>query len=130
MDEADRILNMDFEKEVSSLADQDIHVCYCMTFIPYAFYTYQVDKLLKVIPKERRTYLFSATMTKKVSQYQVHHHSYNTFLMERTFNIILKIFKGVKGQLREEFITPQQIEIFQLKMFLRNFLKNQENQKQ
>ncbi|XP_046854622.1 probable ATP-dependent RNA helicase DDX47 [Xenia sp. Carnegie-2017] len=44
MDEADRILNMDFEKEV--------------------------DKLLKVIPKERRTYLFSATMTKKVKKLQ------------------------------------------------------------
>ncbi|EDO33593.1 predicted protein [Nematostella vectensis] len=44
MDEADRILNMDFEKEV--------------------------DKLLKVIPKERRTFLFSATMTKKVQKLQ------------------------------------------------------------
>ncbi|EFP09441.1 hypothetical protein CRE_25313 [Caenorhabditis remanei] len=42
MDEADRILNMDFEVEL--------------------------DKILKVIPKERRTYLFSATMTKKVSK--------------------------------------------------------------
>lgn len=44
MDEADRILNMDFEVEV--------------------------DKLLKVIPRERRTYLFSATMTKKVKKLQ------------------------------------------------------------
>lgn len=42
MDEADRILNMDFEEEL--------------------------DKILKVIPRERRTYLFSATMTKKVSK--------------------------------------------------------------
>lgn len=41
MDEADRILNMDFEVEL--------------------------EKILKVIPKERRTYLYSATMTKKVS---------------------------------------------------------------
>ena len=40
MDEADRILNMDFEAEL--------------------------DKILKVIPKERNTYLYSATMTKKV----------------------------------------------------------------
>ena len=40
MDEADRILNMDFEQEV--------------------------DKILRVIPRERKTYLFSATMTKKV----------------------------------------------------------------
>lgn len=40
MDEADRILNMDFEVEV--------------------------EKILKAIPKERRTYLYSATMTKKV----------------------------------------------------------------
>lgn len=42
LDEADRILNMDFEKEV--------------------------DKILKVIPRERRTFLFSATMTKKVQK--------------------------------------------------------------
>ncbi|CAH0384203.1 unnamed protein product [Bemisia tabaci] len=44
MDEADRILNMDFETEV--------------------------DKILKVIPRERRTMLFSATMTKKVQKLQ------------------------------------------------------------
>ncbi|KAG8237358.1 hypothetical protein J437_LFUL016559 [Ladona fulva] len=41
MDEADRILNMDFEQEV--------------------------DKILKAIPREgRKTFLFSATMTQKV----------------------------------------------------------------
>lgn len=44
MDEADRILNMDFEQEV--------------------------DKILKVIPRERKTYLYSATMTKKVQKLQ------------------------------------------------------------
>lgn len=44
MDEADRILNMDFEVEV--------------------------DKILRVIPRERHTYLFSATMTKKVQKLQ------------------------------------------------------------
>lgn len=44
MDEADRILNMDFEEEV--------------------------DKMLKVIPKDRTTYLYSATMTKKVQKLQ------------------------------------------------------------
>ncbi|XP_074647196.1 putative ATP-dependent RNA helicase DDX47 [Tubulanus polymorphus] len=44
MDEADRILNMDFEQEV--------------------------DKILKVIPRERNTYLYSATMTKKVQKLQ------------------------------------------------------------
>ncbi|XP_072348568.1 probable ATP-dependent RNA helicase DDX47 [Scyliorhinus torazame] len=44
MDEADRILNMDFETEV--------------------------DKILKVIPRDRNTYLFSATMTKKVQKLQ------------------------------------------------------------
>jgi len=42
MDEADRILNMDFEADV--------------------------DKILKVIPRDRRTYLYSATMTKKVAK--------------------------------------------------------------
>lgn len=44
MDEADRILNMDFEEEV--------------------------DKILRVIPRERHTYLYSATMTKKVQKLQ------------------------------------------------------------
>lgn len=44
LDEADRILNMDFEQEV--------------------------DKLLTVIPKERHTFMFSATMTKKVAKLQ------------------------------------------------------------
>lgn len=44
MDEADRILNMDFEIEV--------------------------DKILRVIPRERKTLLFSATMTKKVQKLQ------------------------------------------------------------
>ncbi|CAH3196064.1 unnamed protein product, partial [Porites evermanni] len=29
-----------------------------------------VDKILKIIPKERRTYLYSATMTKKVQKLQ------------------------------------------------------------
>lgn len=44
LDEADRILNMDFEKEV--------------------------DTILKVIPKDRRTFMFSATMTSKVQKLQ------------------------------------------------------------
>jgi len=44
MDEADRILNMDFEVEL--------------------------DKILRVIPQDRRTYMFSATMTKKVEKLQ------------------------------------------------------------
>lgn len=44
MDEADRILNMDFEQEM--------------------------DKILKSIPRDRRTFLFSATMTKKVQKLQ------------------------------------------------------------
>lgn len=44
LDEADRILNMDFEKEI--------------------------DKILEQIPRDRRTYLFSATMTKKVAKLQ------------------------------------------------------------
>eukprot|EP00003_Mantamonas_plastica_P014023 TRINITY_DN2435_c0_g1_i3.p1 TRINITY_DN2435_c0_g1~~TRINITY_DN2435_c0_g1_i3.p1 ORF type:complete len:346 (+),score=120.86 TRINITY_DN2435_c0_g1_i3:856-1893(+) len=44
MDEADRLLNMDFEEEI--------------------------NKLLQVIPKDRRTLLFSATMTSKVAKLQ------------------------------------------------------------
>ncbi|XP_074605149.1 putative ATP-dependent RNA helicase DDX47 isoform X2 [Brevipalpus obovatus] len=44
LDEADKILNMDFEKEV--------------------------DDILKNIPRDRNTYLFSATMTKKVQKLQ------------------------------------------------------------
>lgn len=44
MDEADRLLNMDFGPEI--------------------------DKILRVIPKERHTFLFSATMTSKVAKLQ------------------------------------------------------------
>lgn len=44
LDEADRLLNLDFEKEINTI--------------------------LKVIPKERHTYLFSATMTTKVQKLQ------------------------------------------------------------
>lgn len=44
MDEADRLLDMDFGPSI--------------------------DKILKVIPKERITYLFSATMTTKVAKLQ------------------------------------------------------------
>lgn len=44
LDEADRLLNMDFEEEI--------------------------DQILKVIPRNRRTQLFSATMTNKVAKLQ------------------------------------------------------------
>ncbi|KVH93090.1 DNA/RNA helicase, DEAD/DEAH box type, N-terminal [Cynara cardunculus var. scolymus] len=44
LDEADRLLNEDFEKSL--------------------------DEILNAIPRERRTYLFSATMTKKVQKLQ------------------------------------------------------------
>ena len=44
MDEADRMLSMDFEEEI--------------------------NKILAVIPRERRTFLFSATMTSKVAKLQ------------------------------------------------------------
>ncbi len=44
LDEADKLLDMDFEAEI--------------------------DQILKVIPQERRTQLFSATMTSKVQKLQ------------------------------------------------------------
>lgn len=44
LDEADRLLNMDFEQEI--------------------------DQILKVVPRDRRTQLFSATMTSKVAKLQ------------------------------------------------------------
>lgn len=44
MDEADRLLDMDFGPKI--------------------------DQILRAIPKERHTYLFSATMTTKVSKLQ------------------------------------------------------------
>jgi len=46
LDEADRLLNEDFEKAL--------------------------DDILKAIPLDRRTYLFSATMTKKVSAEEIY----------------------------------------------------------
>ena len=44
LDEADKLLDMDFEKEI--------------------------DQILTVVPRERRTLLFSATMTTKVQKLQ------------------------------------------------------------
>lgn len=44
MDEADRMLSMDFEEELT--------------------------KVLQVLPRDRRTFLFSATMTSKVAKLQ------------------------------------------------------------
>jgi ATP-dependent RNA helicase DDX47/RRP3 len=44
MDEADKLLNMDFEKEI--------------------------NQILEIIPSKRNTYLFSATMTNKVNKLQ------------------------------------------------------------
>lgn len=38
----------------------------CFNFLCLFCFLNQVDKILKVIPRERRTFLFSATMTKKV----------------------------------------------------------------
>ncbi len=43
-DEADKLLNMDFEKEI--------------------------NQILEIIPKDRKTMLFSATMTDKVTKLQ------------------------------------------------------------
>lgn len=42
LDEADKLLNMDFEKEINNILD--------------------------IVPKTRNTFLFSATMTDKVSK--------------------------------------------------------------
>jgi ATP-dependent RNA helicase DDX47/RRP3 len=44
LDEADKLLNMDFEREINAILD--------------------------IIPKTRSTFLFSATMTNKVSKLQ------------------------------------------------------------
>lgn len=39
----------------------------CLQYLVFPFpYFLQVDKILKVIPRDRKTFLFSATMTKKV----------------------------------------------------------------
>lgn len=60
MDEADRILNMDFQvwKSFACCSTQ-------MYLFPYQFQV-ELDKILKSVPRERRTFLFSATMTQKV----------------------------------------------------------------
>jgi len=44
LDEADKLLNMDFEKEI--------------------------NQILEIVPKKRNTFLFSATMTNKVTKLQ------------------------------------------------------------
>lgn len=56
LDEADRLLNEDFEKAI--------------------------DELLNVIPRDRRTYLFSATMTKKVCEEVVVYGKYYALLYD------------------------------------------------
>ena len=69
MDEADRILNMDFEVEV--------------------------DKILKAIPRERRTFLYSATMTKKVTHSLKHHK------MLFSFEIVFLFLPGFREIFKE-----------------------------
>lgn len=68
MDEADRILNMDFETEVGHSVTLSFCNILCIYRITLTLFFRQVDKILKVIPRDRRTFLFSATMTKKVRQ--------------------------------------------------------------
>jgi len=53
LDEADVLLNMEFEKSL--------------------------DDILKIIPKERRTFLFSATMTDKVGTYETARLNYDYY---------------------------------------------------
>lgn len=53
LDEADRLLNLDFEG-------------FLLSALPSA----EIDKILHAMPSERNTYLFSATMTKKVEKLQ------------------------------------------------------------
>jgi len=84
MDEADRILNMDFETEVrcvyilyyggrgyiSELEGRvvdDVDDYFNLSIDPFSLPP-KVDKILKVIPRQRVTYLYSATMTKKVQK--------------------------------------------------------------
>lgn len=82
MDEADRILNMDFETEVRCVymyimegEDTSLNwregwwmIIQC-DHPPFSLPP-KVDKILKVIPRQRVTYLYSATMTKKVQKLQ------------------------------------------------------------
>ena len=65
MDEADRCLNMDFEKEVGRAGPErrKAPAAYDAHGFPFRL---QIDQLLKVIPRQRNTFLFSATMTSKV----------------------------------------------------------------
>lgn len=90
MDEADRILNMDFEDEV--------------------------DKILKVIPRERRTFLFSATMTKKVQK--LHRAS----LVDPVKVEVSTKFQTVE-QLHQYYIfIPVKYKVSPLKYLLPNYL--------
>lgn len=64
LDEADRLLNDDFEKSL--------------------------DEILNSIPRERRTYLFSATMTKKV---QILFYNQNQFYKIRSQNLLYLFYQ-------------------------------------
>lgn len=74
MDEADRLLNMDFEKEI--------------------------DKILQVIPRERSTYLFSATMTSKVAKLQ------RASLTNPVKVEVSKKYQTVKGLIQQYLFFP------------------------
>lgn len=76
MDEADRLLNMDFEKEI--------------------------DKILQVIPRERSTYLFSATMTSKVAKLQ------RASLSQPVKVEVSKKYQTVKGLIQQYLFFPAQ----------------------
>lgn len=81
LDEADRILNLDFEEEVTTI--------------------------LRALPTERTTYLYSATMTSKVSKLQRASLSdpVKVGLVSRKDGVVLK--SGLQVEASSKYATPK-----------------------
>ena len=70
LDEADRLLNEEFEKSL--------------------------DEILNVIPRDRRTYLFSATMTKKVVVSSSLWWKFNDYNFHFVFSLVFSLIFSLK----------------------------------
>jgi len=92
LDEADRLLNMDFEEEIT--------------------------KLLRVLPKERKTYLYSATMTQKVAKLQ------RVCLMNPVKLEITSKYQTVDTLVQQYLFIPHKYKECYLVMVLNDFAGN------
>ena len=92
LDEADRLLNMDFEKEI--------------------------NRVLELVPRERRTFLFSATMTSKVSKLQ------RASLVDPVKIEVAKKYQTAKKLIQQYVLTPAKLKEVYLTYILNELAGN------